>query len=143
MTDSSQSSYPVVVVCPECSAIYTPDVEGINADLAEENQRLRDLVDRPADRRVIVCNYAISRSAIPKGAKTYLSRPNPGGGFDRNLMLVRSRGGRLIEQWEAAKNLEDWRVKALPPVHPLYGDERIWDFQVDELVARLQEVSRG
>lgn len=39
-------SYPVCVVCPECTAIYTPDVEGVNAELARENERLREALGR-------------------------------------------------------------------------------------------------
>lgn len=33
-------SHPVCVVCPECSAIYTPDVESVDARLASQNRRL-------------------------------------------------------------------------------------------------------
>lgn len=38
---SETMAQPVCVVCPECSAIYTPDVEGVNAALAHENTDLR------------------------------------------------------------------------------------------------------
>ena len=60
--------------------------------------------------------------------RAYLVRPNPGGGGDRIGVLLRSRGGRWVEKWEDIRRLENFRVKALPPEHSLYGDARIWDY---------------
>ena len=54
------------------------------------------------------------------GARAYVLRPNPGGGNDRIVILVRSRGARWVEKWENASRLCDFRLKTLPPEHPLY-----------------------
>jgi hypothetical protein len=40
---------------------------------------------------------------------------NPGGGFDRNMMVIRSRSGRWVQKWMRADRLENWRVKWVPP----------------------------
>lgn len=90
-----------------------------------------------ADRRVVQCNYAAPVSAAPAGARAYLVRPNPGNGDDRVVILVRSRSGRWVEKWEDIRRLENFRCKTLPPGHPLYGDERIWDDDPELMVGRL------
>lgn len=92
------------------------------------------------DRRVVQCNYATAVSAVAAGARAYLVRPNPGGGNDRIVILVRSRGGRWIQKWEDIRRLKNFRPKTLPPEHPLYGDERIWDNEAEAMVSRLTAV---
>lgn len=92
-----------------------------------------------ADRMVVQCNYAEPVSVAAEGARAYLVRPNPGGGDDRIVILARSRGGRWIEKWEDIRRLRDFRVKTLPPEHPLYGDGRIWDYGAPQMAARLSE----
>lgn len=94
-------------------------------------------MDDNLDRHVVQCNYATSASAVAAGARAYLVRPNPGGGDDRIVVLARSRGGRWIEKWEDIRHLADFRVKTLPPEHPLYGDERIWDHEPEAMAGRL------
>lgn len=91
----------------------------------------------PADRRVVQCNYAEPVSAAAAGTRAYLVQPNPGGGDDRIVVLVRSRGGRWVEKWENIRRLRDFRVKTLPPGHPRYGDERIWDHDAEVMASRL------
>lgn len=89
------------------------------------------------DRRVVQCNYAEPVSAAAAGARAYLVRPNPGSGDERIVILVRSRGARWIEKWENIRHLENFRAKTLPPEHPLYCDERIWDHDADAMATRL------
>jgi hypothetical protein len=91
----------------------------------------------PWDRRVVQCNYAEPVSAAATGARAYLVRPNPGGGDDRIVILVRSRGGRWVEKWEDIRHLGSFRCKTLPPEHPMYGDERIWDHDAEAMASRL------
>lgn len=79
------------------------------------------------DRRVVQCNYAEATKIAAQGARAYLVLPNPGGGHDRITVLVRSRGGRWVEKWEDTRRLRDFRVKTLPPEHPLYGNDRLFD----------------
>lgn len=78
------------------------------------------------DRRVVQCNYTEAVSEARAGARAYLVNPNLGNGADRIEILVRSRGGRWIEKWEDIRRLGDFRVKTLPPEHPLYGDDRLY-----------------
>lgn len=94
------------------------------------------------DRRVVACNFQRSHSAIPKGALAYVYMPNPGNAHERMWLLVRSRGGRWIEQWEALKHLGNFRAKTIPPGHPLYDDERLWEYKADDLARHLHELSR-
>lgn len=70
------------------------------------------------DRRVVQCNYAEGTKIAAKGARAYVVYPNPGGGYDRIGILVRSRGARWVEKWERADRLCNFRVKTLPPEHP-------------------------
>jgi hypothetical protein len=91
----------------------------------------------PWDRSVVQCNYAGPVSAAAAGARAYLVRPNPGGGDDRIIILVRSRGGRWVEKWENIRRLENFRPKTLPPEHPLYGDLRIWDHEAEGMAGRM------
>jgi hypothetical protein len=91
------------------------------------------------DRKVVQCNYAVPVSAAAAGARAYLMLPNPGSGADRIEILLRSRGGRWVQKWEDIRRLEDFRVKTLPPEHPLYGDERIWDYEAAEMAGRMAD----
>ena len=94
-------------------------------------------------RTIIQCNYKCGISPVAEGAKAYLSRTNPGGGNDRIVILVRSRGGRWICKWESTQNLRDFRVRNLPYMHPMYGDERVMDNCNQKLADMLNEVSSG
>lgn len=62
-------------------------------------------------RNVPTCNVAVGTSAIPEGAKAYLIQ----NGWDRMQVLVRSRSGRWIRKWVAAKHLTNWRYKTVVP----------------------------
>jgi hypothetical protein len=93
--------------------------------------------DDPLDRHVVQCNYAVPVSTAAAGSRAYLVRPNPGGGDDRIVILSRSRGGRWIEKWEDIRRLENFRCKAIPPEHPMYWDERIWDHDAEAMATRL------
>jgi hypothetical protein len=77
------------------------------------------------DRKVIQCNYAERTGVASRGARAYVARLNNGNGNDRIVVLVRSRGSRWVEKWESADRLTDFRVKTLPPEHPLYGRELV------------------
>lgn len=77
------------------------------------------MTDRP-DLRVVQCNIAAPTKVATRGSRAYLVRLNPGGGDDRIVVLVRSRGRRFVQKWENIKNLTDFRVKTVPPEHPMY-----------------------
>lgn len=81
------------------------------------------------DRRVLQCNYTETTNIAPQGARAYLVSTNRGNGNDRVEILVRSHSGRWVEKYERIDRLENWRVKTLPPRHPLYSHERLWDYQ--------------
>ena len=89
------------------------------------------------DRKALACNYAESVSVAAKGALAYVRWPNYGNANDRVLLLVRSRGGRWIEKWEAMRRLTNFRLKTLPPQHPLYdragqfSEDDEWRFRAD------------
>lgn len=90
----------------------------------------------PADRRVVQCNYTEATKIAPAGARAYLVRPNPGNGNDRIEILVRSHGGRWVHKWEDIRRLDHFRVKVLPPEHPLHGEAnghegQIWPYEPD------------
>lgn len=89
------------------------------------------------DRRVIQCNYAEATGIATDGARAYLVLPNPGGGHDRIQILVRSRSGRWVEKWEDIRRLTDFRAKTLPPEHPLYDHDRLWDSEPESWAATL------
>lgn len=72
---------------------------------------------------MIQCNYKVGTNVAAMGARAYVVRSNPGGGDDRILVLVRSRGGRWVEKWESTKRLDNFRVKAMPAEHPLFTRE--------------------
>jgi hypothetical protein len=84
------------------------------------------------DHRAMACNYAEPVSEAACGALAWVRWPNWGGGNDRVPLLVRSRGGRWIEKWEAMHRLTNFRLKTIPPGHPLY-DRLIWQPGEDDL----------
>jgi hypothetical protein len=90
------------------------------------------------DRKVIQCNFAVGTNVASEGARAYVSRLNPGGGNDRIVILVRSRGARWVEKWERVDRLTNFRLKTLPPDHPLYADQRIMD-AIEADVEKLTE----
>jgi hypothetical protein len=77
------------------------------------------------DRRVVQCNYISATVVAPAQARAYVCQINPGWGCDRIVVLVRSYSGRWVKKWENRARLFNFRVKTLPPRHPLYGDDRI------------------
>jgi hypothetical protein len=77
------------------------------------------------DRRVVQCNYTEGISSVTGGARAYVIYPNDGNGAERVCVLVRSRDARWIEKWEDMRRLGNFRVKTLPPEHPLYGNDRL------------------
>lgn len=85
------------------------------------------------DRRVIACNYLAPVSPVSAGALCYVSLLNPGNGHDRIKILARSRSGRWVQKWEDRRRLTNFRLKTLPPEHPLFGDQRIREAEEADL----------
>jgi hypothetical protein len=79
------------------------------------------------DRRVIQCNIAVGTKTAVQGARCYVLWLNPGWDNERLSLLIRSRSGRWIQKWERIENLTGFRVKTIPPEHPLYRDVRLVD----------------
>lgn len=96
-------------------------------------------------RTVITCNYRVPARVAARGAKAYLVSPNPGSGHERVEVLVRSRGGRWLTKWEPLSRLWRFRVKHLPPEHPLYdsGTYHLWDYApgAEPLAEKLKELT--
>ena len=86
------------------------------------------MADEQPDRRVVQCNLAHPVNAAPAGARAYVSNRNPGWGGERIEVLMRSRSGRWVRKWQSIKALHNFRVKNMPPEHPLYGDTRVNDW---------------
>lgn len=101
-------------------------------------------MDHPmeGDIKVIQCNFAETTNIAPKGARAYITCSNNGNGNDRIPILVRSHGGRWVEKWERADRLTDFRLKTLPPEHPLYSR---FEYAVrdDWAVSLLESLSRA
>jgi hypothetical protein len=95
------------------------------------------------DRRVVACNLSEATKVAAQGAKAYVVLPNPGSGHDRIEVLVRSRGGRWVRKWENARRLTNFRAVTIPPDHPRYADERLWDYEAEALAARLAAGEEG
>ena len=85
----------------------------------------------------MACNLAEPTSEAARGALAYVMWPNWGGGNDRLPLLIRSRGGRWIEKWESMRRLNNFRIKTIPPQHPLY-DRLTWK-PTDEHLARIHQ----
>lgn len=77
------------------------------------------------DLYAVTGNYLDSTKTSRKGARVWLINSNPGNAGEDVCVLAVSRSGRLIEKWDRGHRLGDWRVKALPPAHPLHRDWRI------------------
>lgn len=92
---------------------------------------------REGDRRVVQMNYAVSTNVAAKGARAYLVLPNGGGGHDRICILVKSRGGRWVEKWEDSRRLTNLRAKTVSPGHPLYDDDRLWDYEPEQQITDM------
>ncbi len=88
------------------------------------------------DRRVVQCNHAGDRRAVA-GARAYLVFPDSGGGDARVVILLRTRGGRWIRTWEDIRRLRNFRAVTIPPGHPFYSDERLYDHEAEDMAARL------
>lgn len=93
----------------------------------------------PVDRRVAQCNYAEGTSIARPGARAYVARGLAGNGYERIPILVRSRGGRWVRKWERSDRLIDFRVKTLPPEHPMYPRIELLDGRwAEEFCAVMQ-----
>lgn len=90
------------------------------------------------DRYAIQCNYREATRVAVAGARAYLVCGNPGNGHDRVFVKVRSRGNRFVTKWEATGRLIDFRVKTIPPEHPLYADT--WEGDSDRQ-AQLEQLA--
>ncbi len=62
----------------------------------------------------IKANLSVSRTTASKGALCWILRLNPGGGNDRIVVLLRSRGGRWIEIWMNRRHLTNFRGAWVP-----------------------------
>lgn len=95
-----------------------------------------DTPARKPDKRVVACNYVVGTSIASEGALAYVCSPNPGGGYDRMCIVVRSRGGRWVEKWEDTRRLGNFRAKTVPPESPVYR-LGVWDIDADALAEVL------
>jgi hypothetical protein len=73
------------------------------------------------DLRVIACNLTKPTATAATGALAYVRWANPGHDNDRLPLLIRSRGGRWIRKWEDMRRLGNFRLKTVPPEHPMYA----------------------
>lgn len=93
------------------------------------------------DRKVVQCNYAEGISPVAEGARAYVVYTNDGWDNERICVLARSRSGRWIEKWEDIRRLGNFRVKTLPPEHPLYSNDRLFPAEhASHLLARVEPV---
>lgn len=73
------------------------------------------------------CKYARA------GALCWIININPGWGSERVVVLMRSRGGRLIEIWVTMKRLTNLRAAYMPPhVQRRFG----WHFNTKDEAQR-------
>lgn len=93
----------------------------------------------PLDRHVVQCNYAQATKVAARGARAYVVLTNPGSGHDRIQVFARSRGGRWVLKWEPIRYLVNFREKTIPPEHPLYFDEQLWEWEPGETARALNE----
>lgn len=83
--------------------------------------------DGQEDRKVIQCNYVEGTKIAAVGARAYVIWTNKGNGGDRVYILVRSRGARWVKKWETRTRLTNFRVKTIPPEHPIYREDWLAD----------------
>lgn len=95
----------------------------------------------PGDRKVIQCNYTEGTNIAAQGARAYVVLPNPGGGHDRIQVLVRSRGGRWVQKYEAISRLAHFRVKTMPLEHPLYA-RQLWSHDPERYIQEFCDAKR-
>lgn len=95
---------------------------------------------REGDRRVVQMNFAVPTKVAAKGARAYLVLPNGGNGHDRICILIKSRGGRWVEKWEDSRRLTNFRAKTISSGHPLYEDDRLWDYEPEQQIADMVSV---
>lgn len=88
----------------------------------------------------IVANHRDGDGICRPSAQCWIMWTNPGGGFDRNMMVVRSRGGRWIRKWMRADRLENWRVKWVPPGLRGTAMDLADREEVERVLARMQRV---
>jgi hypothetical protein len=95
------------------------------------------------DRKVIACNYVSSTSACAAGSLCFVTQFWNGEEKSRVQILARSRSGRWIQKWEGIDKLSSYRIKTLPPAHPLYYDCRITSYDINALLECLQGFLRN
>jgi hypothetical protein len=89
------------------------------------------------DIRVVACNITEATGTAVEGALAYdVLRGNRGNDNDRLPLLIRSRGGQWIGKWEGMRRLGNFRLKTIPPEHPLYS--RLGEVPGEELLAELR-----
>ncbi|WP_157239523.1 hypothetical protein [Catenuloplanes japonicus] len=94
-----------------------------------------------SDRQVIQCNYMRPTPTAAVGARAYVTLVNPGNGHDRITVRVFSRGKRWVEKWEDICRLGNFRLKTIPPEHPMYGDAFAPPNYLDQLVRAATEAA--
>lgn len=88
------------------------------------------------ERVAIACNLLRSRSEASEGSLAYVSGIQGDGKSIR--LRLRSRSGRWITLWERRHHVGNYRLKAIPPEHPRYGDsEMSWHLASAEVVDNL------
>lgn len=80
--------------------------------------------------RVVACNFAVATKIASKGSLCYVLLDNPGWGNNRIVVLVRSRGGRWVNQWERVDRLTNFRMKTVVEADPVY--DRVKDSPYEE-----------
>lgn len=95
------------------------------------------------DKQAVACNYTEATSIAAVGALCYVCGWDDGSPAERLKILVRSRSGRWVQKWEAARRLGNFRIKTLPPAHPLYNDDRIFMGYAEEVLSRIAPKGNG
>lgn len=92
---------------------------------------------QPSDLKVIACNLNQPTKTCVEGALCYVLDFNLSNAAEQVRLLMRSRGGRWIDKYEALKRLKNFRLKTIPPDSPLY--ERL---QLAALPSELEGAQR-
>lgn len=71
------------------------------------------------DRRVIQCNLIQGRKVAAAGARAYVVDLNGACSGDVEV-LIRNRRGHWVRHWLRPWHLSNFRLKTVPPAHPLY-----------------------